>query len=145
MAYDFMVLMVCLNIAIFLTNAMISAGILGITYTSAYQASNPATMPFTQAVSDLTGFVGTFGTTLAVSGVMAVISLLSGKNLLGFGFVTLFALSFFLTPLNWIFGGAGSILACFNLPIYITASVMGIQAFIEIVFLLEFIGQRDVT
>ena len=85
----------------------------------------------------------------AITGLLAGISVLSGAYLIGFGLITLLALSFFAPTILSVFTGFPLLL---NQMIpdsatrtIIVTPLVAIFGFIFAVFLIEFIGGRDIT
>jgi hypothetical protein len=138
--YDLLLGYICLNLAIYVV------GVLGVLTYSIPAPSSPTAM---NSVFGTTVFTGLLTNPLAiigvsVSGLGGLAILLLGKNLVGFGFITLAMLMVFVPTLTFIIAGFVPLMVAFGVPVWLETVVMVIVGFVFITFVVEFVGQRDV-
>lgn len=138
--YDLILGYICLNLAMYIVAA---AGVF------AYSVPNPSSISAMDNLYSTTAFTGLLSNPLAltgigISGIGGLALLLLGKNLVGFGFITLAMLMVFTPTLTFVIGGLPALLTAFNVSPYIVEPLLILFGFIFIVFVVEFVGQRDV-
>lgn len=110
----------------------------------------PGNMRYGDTVSTILGdFSVTTGISQAITGILAGISILAGSYLIGAGLITLLALSFFAPTILSIFNGFPVLLNQLitepAVRIIIVIPIVAIFGFIFGVFIIEFIGGRDIS
>lgn len=145
-AYEFMLFYICFNLATWMLAEMSASGWFGI--------KSPFGTYITSFGFNITGFL-TNPASLLATGAMTLIGImgvLTGRNILGFGFITLAILSVFAAPIGLIVSGLPLLVSTVinslgmgAVATIIYVPILAVNSFVWAVFLLEFVGQRDIV
>jgi len=151
---DLMLFFICFNCACGMLVAMNDPNIVNpvvFGFPVGMQPQTPlGSMHYGDTVSTILGnFSVTTGISQAITGILAGISVLAGSYLIGFGLITLLALSFFAPTILSIFNGfpvlLNQLVTDSATRTVIVTPLVAIFGFIFAVFLIEFIGGRDIN
>jgi len=112
--------------------------------------TSPGNMHYGDTVATILGnFSITTGISQAITGILAGISVLAGSYLIGAGLITLLALSFFAPTILSIFNGfpvlLNQLITDPAVRTIVVIPLVAIFGFIFSVFLIEYIGGRDIS
>jgi hypothetical protein len=142
--YEIMLFYIMFNLAIWMLATASSTGIIALEFSGPASYTPPTAFDFTSNIRAIMGDpLAILG--VAISSLGAIVAVLAGHYLLGFGFITVVALTFIAPVFTLVFGGGlASILGQFGVSTIITTPLGIIMMFVELVFIVEFVGQRDV-
>ena len=134
-AYDVILFYICLNLA---CGIIVEGPILPGSY--AQPASSAEQMPFWGTVSSLTVI-----SSIAIPGIGGLIAIITGHALFGAALLILAALTYLFPILQWIINGFPVFIANMGVPTIIYLPIQVLVGFIFMVFIIEFLGGRQVS
>ncbi len=134
-AFDILLFYICLNLSCWL---IVETNILpGI---SVQPESSPEQMPFWGTVSSLTTI-----SSIAIPGIGGLIAIITGHLLFGAALLVLAALTYFFPIVQWLINGFPIFIANLDLPIPIYLIIQVLVGFCFLIFIIEFMGGRQIS
>ena len=134
-AYNIILFYICLNLA---CGFIIETELLPGSYIQ--PASSAEQMPFWGTASSLTTI-----SSIAIPGIGGLIAVLTGHLFFGAALLILAALTYLFPIIQWLINGFPVFIANLNVPLPIYAVIQVLVGFVVIVFIIEFMGGRQVS
>jgi len=134
-AYNLVLFYICINLA---CGFIIETGLLP--GSQIQPASSAEQMPFWSTASSLTTI-----SSIAIPGIGGLIAVITGHLFFGAALLVLAALTYLFPIFQWLINGFPVFIAHLNVPTPIYAVLQVLIGFIVIVFIIEFMGGRQVS